>query len=337
MSAADEETLLRRWIPGTDALRSHHRAMTVGAMTAALTAGARTGLIEALEEGGDAAALASRCGLDLRATQAVLDLYAALGLTAIEGGRHRLHPDFRDDVFGAPVSLSTCFWASLEPWLRTGERPGPYGADSPELRATLYRTAVEGLARMFEPVADAVADALAARHPAPRRVLDVGAGSGVWSLAMAARHPEARVTGFDLPPVLERFTAHAEALGLADRVDVVAGDLNEPPLPAGFDRVVLANVLHLEGPERAAAWTRAAVDTVAPGGWLVVIDALPGEDRGDRLRHAAYGLHLQMRTGEGRPHDEGALRAWMADAGLVDIERLAATDTGVDALVGIRP
>lgn len=337
MSGPDEETLLRRWLPGTDALRSHHRAITVGAMAAALAAGARTGLIEALERGGDAATLAARCDLDPRATGAILDLYAALGITAVEGERHRLHPDLQDDVFGAPVSLMTSFWASLEPWLRTGARPGPYQSDSPELRGAVYRLVVQGLGHMFEPVAAAVADALAARHPAPRRVLDVGAGSGVWSLAMAARHPEARVTALDLPPVLERFTARAEAMGLAGRVDVVGGDLNEPPLPTGFDRVLLANVLHLEGPERARAWTLAAAEALAPGGLLVVIDALPGPAPADRLRHAAYALHLKMRTDAGHPHGEAALRGWMADAGLVAIARLDGGEHGVDALVGTRP
>lgn len=73
----------------------------------------------------------------------------------------------------------------------------------------------------------------------PRRVLDVGTGSGAIALAVADELPEAEVVATDTSPgALEVARANAARLGLADRVRFEAGTV-----PAGetFD-LVLANL-----------------------------------------------------------------------------------------------
>jgi release factor glutamine methyltransferase len=73
----------------------------------------------------------------------------------------------------------------------------------------------------------------------PRRVLDVGTGSGAIALAVADELPEARVVATDTSPgALEVARANAERLGLAGRVRFEAGTV---PEGEGFD-LVLANL-----------------------------------------------------------------------------------------------
>jgi release factor glutamine methyltransferase len=72
---------------------------------------------------------------------------------------------------------------------------------------------------------------------APRRLLDIGTGSGAIALAIAAELPECEVTATDTSPAaLDVARANAERLGLADRVELTRPIL--PPEECEFDLVV---------------------------------------------------------------------------------------------------
>lgn len=74
---------------------------------------------------------------------------------------------------------------------------------------------------------------------APRRVLDIGTGSGAIALALADELPEATIVATDTSPgALEVARANAERLGLAGRVHFEAGTV---PEGEPFD-LVLANL-----------------------------------------------------------------------------------------------
>jgi len=67
--------------------------------------------------------------------------------------------------------------------------------------------------------------ALVADVPEPR-ILDVGVGSGAIALALADERQEARITAVDASPdALSLARENAERTGLADRVELVHGDL----------------------------------------------------------------------------------------------------------------
>lgn len=79
---------------------------------------------------------------------------------------------------------------------------------------------------------------------APRRVLDLGTGTGAAAKAAAARFPEAEVTGLDLS---SRMIAEAAARlpgELDGRVRYQVGDASELPFADGaFELVTLANMI----------------------------------------------------------------------------------------------
>jgi release factor glutamine methyltransferase len=69
-------------------------------------------------------------------------------------------------------------------------------------------------------------------------IVDVGTGTGSIALALAARLPEASVTAIDLSPDALALAAENAALnGLADRVELLQGDLLAPVAGRRFDLV----------------------------------------------------------------------------------------------------
>lgn len=117
---------------------------------------------------------------------------------------------------------------------------------------------------------------LVAAHP-PRRILDLGAGTGVGTFALLERFPGADALAVDMSPdMLHRITHKARDRGVADRVRTVQADLDAAWPPVGTVDLVwaAASMHHLEHPDRVLADIHAAL---APGGALAVVelDAFP--------------------------------------------------------------
>lgn len=104
---------------------------------------------------------------------------------------------------------------------------------------------------------DALAHALD-EVPPPRRVLDIGTGTGAAALLLAERFRAAEVIGVDISPAMVE-----EARGKAlSRVRFAVADASALPFPDGaFDLVVLANMI---------PFFDELTRVVAPGGTLLV-------------------------------------------------------------------
>jgi tRNA1(Val) A37 N6-methylase TrmN6 len=109
----------------------------------------------------------------------------------------------------------------------------------------LLRQPAEGYRAAIDPVL--LAAALPAR--AGERVLDVGCGAGAAALCLARRVEGVRVVGLESQGAMAGLArGNAQLNGLADRFDVIDGDLRRPPPrlgPASFDRV-MANPPYLD-------------------------------------------------------------------------------------------
>lgn len=111
----------------------------------------------------------------------------------------------------------------------------------------------------------------------PRTVVDLGAGTGTGSLALARRFPAAQVVAVDRSAVmLDRVRTAACGQGLEDRVQAVQADLDAAwPDVGAADLVWASSFLHeVADPGAVLAGVRAAL---RPGGLLVVVemDTLP--------------------------------------------------------------
>lgn len=98
----------------------------------------------------------------------------------------------------------------------------------------------------------------------PTAVLDVGTGTGEWSMAMAERWPEAKVTGIDLSPTFER------AVPLNCHFEVMDG---EDPWPWDDNTFDMVHYRHMSGAFRD--WNYVYGQTLRclkPGGWVEILE-----------------------------------------------------------------
>jgi trans-aconitate 2-methyltransferase len=127
----------------------------------------------------------------------------------------------------------------------------------PQWDPAQYLTYAEERSRPF-------ADLLARVHAtAPRRVVDLGCGTGRLTRVLADRWPTARVLGIDSSPEMIGRTGQ---VALPGRLDFRLGDLREWRVGGPVD-VLLSNAAVQWVPEHLELFPR-WVAAVAPGGWF---------------------------------------------------------------------
>ncbi|MCW2780678.1 MAG: methyltransferase type 12 [Marmoricola sp.] len=108
--------------------------------------------------------------------------------------------------------------------------------------------------------------------PSPRRILDLGSGTGTGSFALLRRFESATIIALDVSPhMVQRLEHRARELGLGSRVTAVQADLNKPwPRVEAADLAWAASSLHhLDDPGHAL---RQAFAAIRPGGLLVATE-----------------------------------------------------------------
>lgn len=158
------------------------------------------------------------------------------------------------------------------------------------------------------PMAEALAAAL--DLGGVRRLLDLGGGSGVISLALLRRNPGLRVVVADIPAVCAEGRRIARENGLEERIAFWEGDLLAGELPRGFDVVLECDVGVYDAGLFAAVGA-----SLEEGGRFFVADLLPesDDDFPDRVLH--WGFTGSLSGGDGPRLTWPRLREMLGSAG----------------------
>lgn len=286
-----------------------------------LFAASELGLFEALADGPtDLDGLAARTGLTPRCARIAADAMVALGLLRRDGAAYA-------NTATSAVFLSGATPADMRPLLRFWDRvsfPTWTG-----LAATLGRgrpdrqifdidpELVPVMSAGIEAATAGAAHAFAATSPVGPggRLLDVGGGSGSWSIALAAQDPAARMTVFELPEVAAVARERVAAAGIGDRVDVLDGDVHIDGVPTGYDTFLVANVVHYWGPERNRALLRAIREATEPGARIHLADFWTDPTHTSPLPAALMAGEFAMHLEEGDVYSVAECGEWLAATG----------------------
>jgi SAM-dependent methyltransferase len=205
-------------------------------------------------------------------------------------------------------------WQHLTQAVRTGSGQAIGKKTSEE---EFFASFVDGLFALGFPAAQAAARALGGQV---REVLDLGAGSGVWSLAFAAAHPEVRVTLVDYPGVLPVTRTFARRLQVAERCTFLAGDFHQVDLEEGaYDLVTLGQILHGESYEESLRLLRRAQAALRPAGALLIAEMIPDEGRCRDTFALLFGMNMLMLTEKGDVYTASQLEDMVRQAGFGEV------------------
>lgn len=294
----------------------------------AILTGLELDLFTIVGDGSTAESVAAKAGADVRATEMLLNALTSLALLVKQAGSFRNTPvTTRYFCSGSPDNARPALlhiahlwsrWSELTHCIRTGgpavreETVTPDQEWTEAFIAAMHRNAKERAANVVRSVGGA----------GIRRMLDVGGGSGAYSLAFAAANPELSADILDLPSVAPIATRHIQEAGLADRVCVRTGDLRSDDLGSGYDLVYVSAICHMLSPEENGDLLRRCHAALAPGGRIVIQDFILEPDKTAPKWGALFALNMLVGTHGGSSYSEPEYATWLSSAGFRDTRRV---------------
>jgi acetylserotonin N-methyltransferase len=302
-----------------------------------ITAARETGIFPALaREPADADTLAARQDLNPRAVRAVLSMLASLGLLVKREGRYGITETTRHYL----LADSPYYWGGLlsvwqerlswhadlvallrgEPAARrthAGEEKLPSDAWA---EGRIDMLMAQRVARLMHAHSATAAQGAARDRDwkGVQRLLDVGGGSGCFSIAIAQHHPHIHCTVMDLPAMCDAAQEYIDEAEMVERVDTVAVDMFRQPWPQGYDALFFSNVFHDWSAATCLDLARKAFAALPKGGRIMLHEILL-DDHGDGPRTAAAFSVLMLLGTEGQQFTFRELREILEQAGFKNV------------------
>lgn len=155
-----------------------------------------------------------------------------------------------------------------------------------------------------------------------RRMLDIGGGSGAYSIAFARANADLHADILDRPNVVPIAQKYIDAAGLADRVHPRAGDLRSDSFGKDYDLVLISAICHMLSEEENRGLLAKAFQALAPGGRVVIQDFILDPDKTSPRTAALFSLNMLVNTEHGSDYSVDEYSAWLHDAGFASSERV---------------
>lgn len=165
-----------------------------------------------------------------------------------------------------------------------------------------------------------------------RKLLDLGGASGACSIRMAEAWPDLAAVVFDLPGAVTIAREKIEEVGLSGRISTEPGDFLTGPLPADCDTILVSNVLHDWEPETCRFLLRKCVESLSPGGMLIIAGSMLDDDLTGPLPAALTSV-IMLLAQKGRCYSWREYTEWLIGAGLERIRRLNIVAPGVNGIL----
>lgn len=298
----------------------------------ALKAAIELDLFTAIGEGCQSASqIAARCSASERGTRIICDYLTMIGFLTKDQNKYGLTPDsavFLDKRSPAYMGGTVEFLVSdhvtegfkhLAEAVRKGGNATPEeGTLAPE--HPVWVKFARAMAPMMRPVAFGIAQLIDPEANRKLKVLDIAASHGAFGLAFATRNPHAEIVALDWANVLQLSKENAEAAGVADRYNTIAGSAFDVDFGSGYDVVLLPNFLHHFDPPTNEKLLRKVHAALTESGRAVTLEFVPNEDRVSPPGVAGFGLTMLAGTPSGDAYTFAELDRMFKNAGFTKSE-----------------
>ncbi len=281
--------------------------------------------------------IAERLSLDRRALARLLDCLVTIGLLDKDAGAYSLTGEgasysSKHPASGLPMLLHMSrlwvSWSDLTEVVKKGPGAGkpPMPMDIDSRRAFIGAMHVIGRV-----LSEEIAGSVDLRGY--RKLLDIGGGSGTYTIAFLRHNPQLKAILFDLKDAIPLASERLSSEGLLDRVELIAGDFYSDDLPPGCDLALLSAIIHQNSRLQNLELYRKAYRSLEPGGMLLIRDHIMDEQRTRPPEGAMFAINMLVNTQGGDTYTFHEVEQGLKEAGFTD-PRVLRSGERMDCIVG---
>jgi len=197
-----------------------------------------------------------------------------------------------------------------------------------EQRARFFTTALAGRAKIVAPY---LADVLDLSQT--KTLLDLGGGTGIYSIACLKVNSELTATVMDSSEVLKLAAEYGQHYQVCERMQLLSGNMFDDSLPKS-DAILLSNILHDWDEPECQLLVQRCAEALNSGGQLIIHDVFLDDDLQGPVEIAQYSTALFSIT-EGRAYSRAEYASWCLKANL-RVQPLRTTAIHCGALVALK-
>lgn len=155
-----------------------------------------------------------------------------------------------------------------------------------------------------------------------KSLLDIGGGSGAFSMEFINRKPEIEATVFDLPNVIPITKQFVEKEGFNGKIKTHSGDYTKDILPKGFDLVFLSAIIHSNSFDINRDLIRKCYDCLNKKGKIIIQDWIMNTERTHPTPGAIFAINMLVGTEAGDCFTEQEVSEMLSSAGFKNISKI---------------
>jgi ubiquinone/menaquinone biosynthesis C-methylase UbiE/predicted transcriptional regulator len=282
--------------------------------------------------------LAKQGALDTHATSRLLACLVTFGLLHKEGEIYGLSEqgayfslDHPESVLPMVLHMNDMWdnWTKLTETVKEGANP-----DLKPVIGARNEAVTRAFIGAMHVVGRSLSREIAAAYDSTsfRRLLDIGGGSGTYTIAFLERNPSLTGVIFDLPGVLPHAEERLKEAGYSDRVALVAGDFHQDELPQGSDLALLSAIIHSNSQKQNNDLFKRIFRSLVPGGAVLIRDHIMDQPRTWPPAGTLFAINMLVHTMGGDTYTFPEVKEGLEQAGF-QMVRQVRTGERMDALV----
>ncbi len=168
-----------------------------------------------------------------------------------------------------------------------------------------------------------------------KRIIDIGGGSGIFSMGILKYLPGAEAVLLDLPHIIPIAQKYIEQEGFSSKFSFIPGNYLIADFGSGYDLAILSAILHINSYEENEELIGKTYDSLNSGGQIVINEFIIDENGTEPLSAAIFSLNMLVGTDKGKTYKFSEINAWLENAHFKGIE-LKPTGFGTNLIVAYK-